>query len=432
MQYVLGLFILYAAFKTFKDPFAGLLALLMITVIQPGELYPLFGTLRVERLMVLLVGFSAFLNQDVKFRLTPISKRLVWFWIAVVAGIPFAFWPGGTFWSALEFGKTIVYHVLIAILLTTEERFRAFLFTFSGLITYLAATSAYTYFHGGSVFAQGIDRAQGLTSSGGDPNSLGLTLASGLPIICLFVLKGTKRSSRLIGIAMVAIVVYTIILTGSRSAFFCLIGLVVLFGATRKKAPILVPAAALLALITWQIIPAEYQQRYTSVKNLDEDASYQNRLIAWRSGMLMFRDNPLTGVGMANFPNANGSKYWVGKGTKIWLQPHSLYVQLPAELGLLGVITFLLYLISIVRTNRWLKRQLATLEGFSPPTRYFPVACSFSIVALLIGGYAAHDLYRTTWYMLGALTAALYSIAQGRISSERVSDANELATGVAV
>jgi O-antigen ligase len=140
--------------------------------------------------------------------------------------------------------------------------------------------------------------------------------------------------------------------------------------------------------------------------------SYMNRVRAWHAGWEMFKDYPITGVGTGVFPNANGAEYWPGAGRKIWLQPHSLYIQLLAEQGILGIIAFTTFLVGIFSTNMKLRRAFKSLK--SPPiwAARLPLACNLTLLVLLFTGYAGHSLYRQTWYMMAALTASLALLVQ--------------------
>ncbi len=409
-QVLVGLGVLWAIYAAFKSPYQGLLALLVINVVQPGELFPLFETLHVERVVVLIVLISTVARQDEKLVFSPLSKKLIVFLLMLAVGIPFAFWRGGTAMATINFAKMVVYNILIVSLINTRERFRGFLITYACAIGYLGLTSGWTYFHGGSVYAQGIDRAQGLTNAGGDPNALAITLVTALPLTVLL-LSGATTKFRLFVLGMCALNVSTMVLTGSRTGFLCLLTLMVLFTITRKKALLIAPLMAILVLGIWVAMPTEYKSRYTTVENLKNDESYQNRIISWKSGLHMFEDYPLTGVGMGNFPYANGEKYWpIKNGVRVWLQPHSLYVQMIAETGLLGAISWLIFLFSMIGTNLRLRKEL---KDSSAPgwLKKFPVAACFCIVGLLVCGYSAHELYRHTWYELAAMTAALALIA---------------------
>jgi len=405
MVVVIGIALLVAFVLAIFDPYKGLLGLLGVAIIQPGELYSIFDTLHVERMLALLVLVSLFLHGK-KLAFPKMTRRVLGFWLAMFLSIPFSWWISGTFTFTFDFGRIIIFHLLIVALVDNDQRFKAFVIEFALLLGWLAGSSVWGYYHGAYTFAMGIERASGLTSSGGDPNSLGLTLVSGLPLPLLLFFKG-KGTSRWLGLASAVIAVYGVLLTGSRTSFFALLFLGMCFVFSRKKNLLLLPVLVVLLAGIWTVLPLEYQQRYMSVENRKTDESYLNRLLAWRAGWMMFKDRPITGVGAGQFAYANGAKYWPDKRHPIWLQPHSLYIQVMAELGIIGIIAFLMFLITLLRTNLKLSRRLRSMTSFSPLTQYFPLVCTLSVWVLLFAGYSGHNLYRNTWYMLAAMTGAL-------------------------
>jgi O-antigen ligase len=183
------------------------------------------------------------------------------------------------------------------------------------------------------------------------------------------------------------------------------------------------PVAIALLAIIWQVMPTEYQQRYLSVRSLKDDESYQNRVLAWHAGWHMFLDYPLTGVGVGQFAIADGTKYWPDPQHKIWLNAHSLYLQLIAELGLFGALAFVAYLYSLFRLNFWLRKELAVFPGAPRWLRFYPTASTLSLLVLLFAGYSSHDLYRSTWYILGALSGCVEMLVkQERVKQRREKD----------
>jgi O-antigen ligase len=156
----------------------------------------------------------------------------------------------------------------------------------------------------------------------------------------------------------------------------------------------------------WMIVPAQYKARYETVDKLKDDESYQNRVLSWEGGFQMFLSNPVTGVGPDNYTTANGEKYWPGKGVKHWLNAHSLYFKLLGDLGLIGVVTFFGYLFKVFRLNSAMTKVLKE-QGASSLVQRFPFYCQVSICLLLFTGYSAHNLYRNTWFILGAVSAAI-------------------------
>ncbi len=416
---LLALFVFFAV-RAWFSPYTGLLGLLAANIIQPGEIYPVFDTIRLERVMAVIVLVSALRHRE-KLRFPPLTKGCLAFWGAIIIGVPFAWWVSGAMGFAIEFGKTMIYHVLIVSLLTTAERFTKFIYMFTSLIGWTALSSATQYFSGNYVTNQGVDRAVGMTSIGGDPNTLGLTLACALPLALLTAIKAT-RLWKIAGAAVTVASVVTVVLTGSRMSFMAVAFFFAIYAASRKRYYIYIPLALAVAGLVWISLPTEYQERYSTVRSLEQDISYQNRLVAWRGGWNMFKDNPLTGVGMGQFPNANGAKYWPGPGPRIWLNAHSLYLQLIAELGFIGVIAFAAYLWAVLRTNFKLLPALRHREDLPGVVRFFPAYSTFSILILLFAGYSSHNLYRSTWYMLGALTAALQLLATERVQDTALAE----------
>ncbi len=328
-----------------------------------------------------------------------------------------AFWRTGAFMTALDFGKIVIYHVLIVNLVTTRRRFHTFLFVFVILIGWFAGSSINAYRHGEYYYAgEHLARAEGLTSAGGNPNELGLTLVSALPLVALLALSGTSRD-RLVGLAVAGMSVWTVIITGSRSSFLTMVALLAAFIFSKKKRLLFLPIAAALLAVVWAVTPPEYKQRYISVENRNQDESYLNRKLAWEAGWAMWKDYPLTGVGAGNFPDANGGKYWPNADPtrRIWLNAHSLYLQLLAELGLCGVLAFGYFVFQLYRLNNQMSEGLARLDDTPKWLRFFPTACSLCLFVLLFDGYSSHDLYRSTWYMLAAMSACV-----GAMTSEQV------------
>lgn len=398
------------------NPFAGLLGLLAINVIQPGEIYPVLDAFRVERVVAVLVLLSLFLHQG-KLIFPRITKLFLLFWAAMFVSVFFAFWRTGAFLTSLDFGRTVIYHILIVNLVTTRRRFHTFLFVFVILMGWFAGSSVNAYNHGEYYYrGEHLARAEGITSAGGNPNELGLTLVSGLPLVTLLALSGTARD-RLVALAVAVMSVWAVVITGSRSSFFTMIALLAVFIFSKRKRLLFLPLAAGLLLVIWTVTPPEYKQRYISVENRDQDESYLNRKLAWQAGWAMWKDYPLTGVGAGNFPDADGAKYWPNADPtrRIWLNAHSLYLQLLAELGLFGVMAFGYFIFELHRLNRRLSEKFARLEDTPKWLRFFPTACSLCLFVLLLDGYSSHDLYRSTWYMLAAMSACV-----GMMISEHV------------
>jgi hypothetical protein len=140
MVVVIGIALLVAFVLAVIDPYKGLLGLLAVTIIQPGELYSIFDTLHVERMLALLVLLSLFLHGK-KLVFPKMTRRVLGFWLAMFLSIPFSWWISGTFSFTFDFGRIVIFNLLIVALVDNDQRFKLFVTEFALLIGWLAASS---------------------------------------------------------------------------------------------------------------------------------------------------------------------------------------------------------------------------------------------------------------------------------------------------
>src|SRR5437660_1805306 len=93
-----------------------------------------------------------------------------------------------------------------------------------------------------------------------------------------------------------------------------------------------------------------------------QDFSTAERLAHWIAGIRMFQDHPFTGVGIGNYPDAY-PHYFI----TIFVNPlghaHNYYINIAAEAGIFGLVTFLLFLsaafVAGARSYQAINRQYA-------------------------------------------------------------------------
>src|SRR6185312_1294323 len=164
MQFVMlalfGWFTLRALFR----PFEGLIGLLAVTMINPGEIYPLINSLHVERLLSLLTVVGLFIRPE-RLVWPPLTKKVLIFYFSLFLTIPFSFWPGGAFDWIMTFGHIILYHVLIVNLVDTQKKFVAIVITMALLTCWVGGGALWGYAHGSfdeMAIRNGFERATGL------------------------------------------------------------------------------------------------------------------------------------------------------------------------------------------------------------------------------------------------------------------------------
>ena len=141
------------------------------------------------------------------------------------------------------------------------------------------------------------------------------------------------------GVGAVAILL-TIVFTFSRGGFLGLSAMVLYWIGTSRNRGKAIGALALAAILVLVVAPPQYWARISTITQPDE-GNAQLRQYYWAADRRMFFDSPLWGVGGNNsgvlmpeyafdFPPETRLNQW-GKAS------HSLYFQLLAEFGLLGV-----------------------------------------------------------------------------------------------
>jgi hypothetical protein len=405
MGYLVAAVLFILAMIGLTRPYIGLLALLIVMELQPGELYPATASLHLERLIagMLLIGF---LLNGGKFRFPTPTRWFLAFFGAMLVSIPLAFWRGNAIWSCISFAEIVTFVLFVTALLTTEERIRWFVLTDVLLVDWLGGSALWNYAHGIWQVRMHIERAIGITSSAGDPDTMAVTLLLGIPLCLALLAKSNPMWMRMVAAASIVVYVVTIVDTGSRAAAAGVLFLVLLVVFRKPKNLIYLPLLVILGPLVWVVIPQQYKARYETVNHLKSDESYQNRILSWEGGVAMFESNPLTGVGPGNYTYANGTKFWPGDGRKHWLNAHSLYFKLLGELGLVGIFAFGGYLICVFRLNLRLKKELVARNA-SAFLQKLPSMFNIMFGLLLFDGYAAHNLYRDAWYFIGAVSASM-------------------------
>ena len=405
MELIVVFVIFVLAMVGLTRPYIGLLALLIVMELQPGELYPQLAPLHLERIVAGLL-LVAILIHGQKFRFPSPMRWFLAFYGAMILSIPLAFWRGGALGACISYLETVIFVFFVTALLTTEKRIKWFILTEILLVDWLGGSALWNYAHGILIVRMNIDRAIGITSSAGDPDTLAITLLVTIPLCFAIMARSNPLWMRVIAVVSTAAYLVTIVDTGSRAAASGVLFLALLLVFRRPKNLIYLPVLVALGPLVWMVIPQQYKARYETVKTLKTDLSYQNRILSWKGGVAMFESNPITGIGAGDYTAANGMKYWPGNGRRIFLNAHSLYFKLLGELGLVGIFTFGGYLVCVFKLNFRLRKQLAAVNA-SRFLQALPAMFNIILALLLFDGYAAHNLYRDMWFLVGSMAASI-------------------------
>ncbi len=347
------------------------------------------------------------------------TRLLILVLIAVLISVPFAYWRSHAMNGLIDFLKLIAWYLLTIHLLDTRFRLRIYLTAFLVLIGYIALDSVRAYFTGSYIVRMGIERALGQTEAGGDPNHLAATMAATIPLLLLLAFYKPLRWLRHLSFAGALLLTVTMSLTGSRSGLLGFFGgLLFVWWRVRHRLLVGLLGVAILGG-GFVFLPQQYKTRYATIGQSQLDGSSRGRITAWEKGVRMILDRPLTGVGIDCFGTANALGY-SSEGQESYLEAHSLYVQVPAEVGLIGGLAFFGFLFEALRVNRKAVRELRSAGADWQFETTVLQGLSAGIFALLITGIFGHSFMRYTWYVYAALGTTIWRLFVDRHSKSLV------------
>lgn len=127
-----------------------------------------------------------------------------------------------------------------------------------------------------------------------------------------------------------------------------------------KRFGCVVAVLATLGGIVWGFsTQPQYVARFESITNTTTDGSNLGRFDVWTSSINMFKDYPVTGVGIGQWRTIYEASYRLPTENQHLYHAHNNFIQLLGEVGLLGLLGVLIFYGSIIVDNFvvWFKKR---------------------------------------------------------------------------
>lgn len=127
-----------------------------------------------------------------------------------------------------------------------------------------------------------------------------------------------------------------------------------------KRFGCVVAVLATLGGIVWGFsTQPQYVARFESITNTTTDGSNLGRFDVWTSSINMFKDHPVTGVGIGQWRTIYEASYRLPTENQHLYHAHNNFIQLLGEVGLLGLLGVLIFYGSIIVDNFvvWFKKR---------------------------------------------------------------------------
>jgi len=292
-------------------------------------------------------------------------KTALWWmcaWGAVgLASLLYAFDTTRTIEALLDYADALLIVLIVTLFLNRREQIAQVSWaligagTFLGLLTLhqkVTGDFASTYAGFAHVEMRGIlEDTEGFRSAGPvSANYFALILVPLVPLALDRLLRDPSRRLRAAAFAALIVIVGAIACTYSRGGFLTLGFVTLLTLLTMPRWPRVLLAFAPVAALLLIAMPQDYAARMSTFGQVwdgllgrhVEDGAIRGRLSELRSAAQMFSDHPWVGVGTGNFET-----HYTQYASEIALdarreerQAHSLYLEVAAENGVLGLVVF--------------------------------------------------------------------------------------------
>lgn len=376
--------------------------------------YPILGNARADLLLVATILVqSLIVAREPGPQGDRRTQKVLWVLVIYIAcSIPFVEWPGSVVKTGFPaFFKAFVFSYFTATVITTPKRLQYFMFVFVGCQAFRALEPLYLHLTTGYWGSQAsmadwesMDRLAGAPMDVVNANGLAFIVLTVIPFLH-YLTQGNVKG-RLLYVCLLPLLVYTLILTASRSGMVGLLGIGLLVWWKSSHKLVLAGVFSLAAIVAVPYLSADLTDRYMSLVSghTKNAVTVQYRVEGVQSDFTVGMRRPVFGHGLGTSKEAN-SNFGVHD------QPsHNLYLETLEEIGGIGLLIFLVFLQTLIGGLRSVGKALRNAPNSPPLLRGLVAALQVWIGMDILFSFASYGLSSYEWY----LTAGLIDVA-GRL-----------------
>lgn len=401
--------------------YVGLFLFSVMVLFRPYELIPGLGFLSTSAFYIALLTVAVYIPSQLaaEGNLTHFSaevKAVLAMTLIALVSIPIARDPAMA-WQTFDdtFSKAVVMFIVMVNAVRTRRRLMGMIWLSLSIGVILSAFALNMYATG-QLTVEGYRVGGSIGGMFQNPNELSMHLVMMFPLAVALGLAARNPLSRIAYLGVAVLLVGANMVTYSRGGFLALIAAsaVLVWKYGRRNRVGVTVAAAAAGFLVVLFAPGSYALRILSIFGLAADpvgSSDQRMELLWRSLIVTLR-NPW-GIGIGNFPIVGVRN----------LVSHNSYTQVSSELGLLGLVAYLVFLVSPFRKLAAIER-IVVARGESGWFMHLAVGLQASLVAYFVASFFASVAY--TWFVYYIVA---YAVAFRRIfamegdTSEEVPDA---------
>jgi len=280
-----------------------------------------------------------------KLPLSPPVVMLIAFnvWLVTTTAL-FALFPEFA-WPKLEkIIKIQIFIFLTMMVMQTEQRIRALVLVATLSIAYFGIKGGvYTISRGGGGMVLGPD---GGFISGNTEIALALVVT--LPLMRWLQLQIGRRWLRNVVTVCMVLIAVSILGSYSRGGLLALAGMAVFLWLKSRKRMLLGVALVVLGGSFFALMPSQWHAKMGTIEKYEADQSAQGRIGAWKFAISLAQQRPIGGGGFDTFQREAYDRFAPDERE---LDPHSIWFQVLAEHGFVGLGLYLTMWLATWRTG---------------------------------------------------------------------------------
>lgn len=415
-------------------PYFAFLIFMRISDVIRGEygvpsLFMLVG----PALVLLAVGRWLVVGRPVGRGWRPALWLLVLYGGVCSASLLYASESDRTVEALLNYADGVVIVLVMTLHLRTSRDLERTLWAIVGAGGILASLAVYQQLAGGVDQTFGgfsrvelrniYDRTAGFRSEGPvSANYFALILVAVVPLAVERVLHARRGRTRWLAAGIVGVSVAAIVFTYSRGGLvalaMCCVPMLV-WVPRGRLVPMLFTGGVAAVVLAVFVLPADYMERVRALTqvvaatqgDVPRDNALRGRLSEVTSAAMMFGDHPIVGVGYGNF-EIHYPRYAQQLGLdarREERQAHSLYLEIAAETGLVGLLAFGVLLLGagagVVRGRHGLA-EAGDFVGERLATGF-----GIALLGYLAGSVFLHLTYPRYFWLLLGVALSLFALA---------------------
>ena len=416
----------YTSFKMKEDseisstlPFVGLAVFLVFVYFEPSMWFPFIATYRVAFIVAILTLILTVLYKGYVPKAFQNKLFVMLLIIAAISTLTSKYSEKSGENLSLLFKEIVLYFLIIMVVNSRDYLKKLFYI----VLTYAAINSIFTLILANfGQYQPGYKNPYRMVSYfggiGDGPNQFGSLLLAVLPLPVTLI-EGEKSWPKkiLLGIILLSFLL-CITRTRSRGTFIGLIVVLMFILWEYRRKGWIIALILLFVVFTFFHTHSGYWERINTLK-AEEIIKEEGRFKQIQYAIELIRFYPLTGVGIGNFIQAKSDLLGMNPEEKLTYHvAHNAYLEVGAEIGILGMMVFILLIVISIIDSYSTEKYLKDREGLC---FFYEISKGIRLgfIGFAVSIFFLSEQYNSILYQWIALIVALKTLANSQKSLER-------------